>query len=526
MIPATQALFICVSFLWGLGETALAHRQHCAGDWCFILFREPQNFTGARRSCEERDARLLTKAPEEPENLAILLNGLIGSYWLDLRDTDGRMQAAAGLQNCSSISVSAAGNLTLTRKPCGDQLDGFLCHYKSDELCGPLQVGGGEQVSYIKPINFEVDSSEGFLHGTTAITKKTGADYPESKHICIIRNWWKAPWTCEGMNGGCEHKCDSEKKTCVCPAGHILQSNNFSCTLDLCSDCAPLCKPEGDSNVCKCGQGYRLAQDGKSCVAVKCEEKDPCTGKDEECSDTPEGPQCTCKNGFDKEDGMCVDKEICLKCEHMRCDKHNGVYKCSCRNGFRVSAKDPTKCEQHCTESDCLAQCIPNSGVNKDMHHCFCPAGYIKDIRNNTAFCTDINECEIKKQCDHKCENLLGSFRCLCNKGFKLHRNYMCLPITDGSHLPPPYPTSAKTSPATVPSYIKTGSVLGITVFMVLFAALLFFLAQNMVKRCGKFELPSFRHPDIDIFHLQQVTTETYKRLSSDKQSKNDSQIM
>uniref|UniRef100_A0A8C9ZE03 EGF-like domain-containing protein n=1 Tax=Sander lucioperca TaxID=283035 RepID=A0A8C9ZE03_SANLU len=201
---------------------------------------------------------------------------------------------------------------------------------------------------------------------------------------------------------------------------------------------------------------------------------------------------------------------------------------CACRKGFRVSPHDPTKCEMICTERDCPSICVPD---NANELKCFCIHGYIQDVNpNDTLFCTDIDECESGgHDCAHQCENLLGSYRCLCNEGFKLlPNNYECVQEQeeddDGSGSTAPYPSPASPRPATVvPFYIKTGSAMGITVFIALCAVLLYFLIRNVVKRCGKFELSSFKHPDIDIFYLQQVTTETYKRMSFDKQFKNDS---
>lgn len=420
-----------------------------------------------------------------------------GSYWLALHSPDrSAEEAAAGLQNCPSISVWTGRNVTVSWRPCHGALDGFLCQYAVEEPCSGLQAGGGAQVKYTTPMDFELDDSETFPQGTIAVAGKDGGKYPDSKHVCVSSEWMRAPWSCEVLQGGCEHHCTSTTSTthtCTCPAGKTLHPNNITCSEGPC-------------------------------------EENPCTGVGEECEVIQGGFNCTCKDGFIKEDGVCVDVTICLKCEHMQCDKLNGVYECVCREGFKVSAHDPTKCELICTQRDCPGTCIRN---DKNMYQCFCPDGYIQDIpdtNNSTPFCTDINECE-SEPCDHKCENLFGSYRCWCDEGFKLHHDkYTCVPIEeedyDGSGSTPPYPTPAGAHPAAVPSYIKTGSVLGIAVFMVLSVALLCFLIRNAVRRCGKFELSTFKHPDIDIFYLQQVTTETYKRLSIDKQFKIDSQIL
>nr|XP_046228940.1 thrombomodulin-like [Scatophagus argus] len=535
MMPTTNALIVCVIFLCGLEEAVVSQHGRCTGNQCFALFQEPENFLGAQKRCKGLDGKLLTfNSPDTRTIMTILPIGLSGSYWLELSSTDRpREEAAAGLQNCSSISVSIERNFTVTWKPCRENLDGFLCNYTFTEPCGVLKAGGGAQVKYTVPMGFEANDTEAFPPGTIAVAQRTGVKYPDSKHLCFSKGWIRAPWNCEVLQGGCEYSCNS---TCHCPARQTLHPNNITCSKDPCAECAQECQREGDIYVCKCNRGYRLAQDGRSCVDVnECEEDNPCTGEGEECKNTQGDFECGCEDGFEAEDGVCVNIAICESCEHMLCDKFNGVYKCMCREGFKVSDKDPTKCELDCRERDCKAICIPNrDNDKKDMDQCYCPEGYIIDMTNSTAICIDINECELEKQCDHECENSFGGYRCLCNKGFKLHKGYKCVPTEeeeeeeeeDGSGSTPPYPTTVSTHPAAVPPYIKTGSVLGITMFTVLCVALLFFVVRNVAKRCRTFEFSSLKHQNIDIFYLQQVTTETYKRLSFDKPSKNDSQIL
>ncbi|XP_078130754.1 thrombomodulin-like [Sander vitreus] len=485
MIPTTHALLIWVLFLCELEETIQSTQGHCTENQCFALFQELGDFAEAQKSCKDSGGQSLMVNSEHVEKL--LKSPLRGSYWLEHSADE---KAAAGSRSCTYISVSEGQNFTVLWKPCLDTLDGFLCQYPFDEPCSALQAAGDATVKYTyKPKDFELelDDSETFPPGTIAVAKKLNGKYFDSKHLCSLSRWLEAPWNCEVFQGGCEHSCSSTTHGCVCPAGEILHPNNFTCT---------------DS----------------PCMA------NPCTGEGEECETTQAGFTCTCKDGFVQEDGVCVDVTICEKCEHMLCVKFNGSYECHCRKGFRVSSHDPTKCEMNCTERDCPSICVHYD--DKELK-CFCPDGYIKDESpNNTPFCTDIDECD-NKYCHHQCENLFGSYRCLCNEGFKLHPNkYDCVEEEDddGSGSTAPYPSPASPNPATVvPFYIKTGSVMGITVFMALIAVLLYFLIRNVVKRYGKFELSSFKHPAIDIFYLQQVTTETYKKMSFDKQFKTDS---
>ncbi|XP_018550259.1 thrombomodulin-like [Lates calcarifer] len=536
MIPTTRALLICAAFLCGLEEVVLSQHGHCAGNLCFVLLQKPEDFPGAQKNCKEVGGQLLKISSEEAQKtLPTPLNRMSGSYWLALHDNAGGTtgEVSARLHNCSSISVTNEGKLSVSWKPCHGKLDGFLCQYSTTDLCGRLQAGGGAQVRYITYWGFQVSDWERFPPATIAVAEKVGGKYPNSKHLCFAQTWTRAPWECEVLNGGCDHKCKSSPRTCVCPAGQTLHRNNITCTAkDPCADCAQGCQQEGDSHVCTCRQGYRLARGRKSCVDVdECEErKDLCTGENRECMNTEGGFECTCKDGFVEDDGVCVNNAICEKCEHMLCKKRNGAYRCECREGFSVSAADPTKCNVHCAERDCPADCVYDPDVERiDLQKCYCPDGYIRHNGNDTALCTDINECEMGPQCDHMCENLFGSYRCICHEGFELHQN-RCVRVAtmdweEGSGTTSPsYPAASTALPAAVPSYIKTGSVLGISVFIVLCAASLYLLVQIMMKRCGRFELPSFKHPDIDIFYLQQVTTETYKRLSFDKQFKNDFQ--
>lgn len=464
----------CALLLCALQETVLSQRGHCTGNQCFAFFQSPLDFPGAKKSCGDFGGQLLSSISEH--FLKILKAAPTGRYWFDPKKNF--RSAGEALQMCPSISVS---NSSVLWEPCGGSLSGFLCQYPIQEPCSEVPAGTDIQVKY----TFEVDDSETFPMGTIAEARKVGAKYLDSKYVCFSNIWMQAPWACEVFQGGCEHNCSPTTHRCTCPVGKTLHHNNISCEEGMC-------------------------------------EKNRCVREGEQCQHTPGGPKCVCKEGFDKEDGVCVNVTICEHCEHMYCEKFNGVYECVCKEGFLVSPHNPTRCEVICMERDCKATCIK---TDKDTSQCFCPNGYISDMKDNNPFCTDINECD-SGQCDQKCENLFGGFRCFCSEGYDMDQEKnKCVLIEkedegSGTHLP--YPTPAASHPASVPTYIKTGSVLGIILFMALCAVLLFFIIRNAVKRCGKFEISTFKHPDIDMFYLQQVTTETYKRLSFDKQFKND----
>lgn len=546
MRHTTDALLVSLVFLLRVERGVF--QQVCNHNQCYVVVQEQYDFEGSQKRCLERGGHLLTvQSQDKQKELVRLLRGFTGNYWIGLLLPSDKCPDSASLlrgyrwitgdnkatdfhnwggfdTDCSSkcVSVSPENNSTWWQESCQNNgLQGFICEYPLVEPCNPLVLKSGEYAEYTTDVRFE--DSPSYPPGTTAIKKPS-----ELKYICFSEHWLQAPWSCEVMNGGCEQVCHTynQQHSCSCASGEALHVNKVSCAKDPCSGCAHHCPKEGDSYACRCNKGYALAEDGKGCVDInECLDRDRCTGESMECVNTEGGFECMCREGFVSEDGKCISVEICDKCEHMKCEKAEGVYKCFCRSGFVVSAKDPTKCEIHCTQQDCLSRCIPDLDPAKEPQ-CECPGGYIQDIRNGTSICTDIDECDDPRQCDHECRNTYGGYTCSCDEGFDLYDGHQCVASDDGSGSTTPSRVSTPDIiyPTAIPTYVKTGSVLGIVVFVALFMSLLYFLVRRALKRCRKFEISSLRGADVDLFHLQQVTTEKYKRFSFDKQWKNDSQ--
>ncbi|MEQ2283439.1 hypothetical protein AMECASPLE_011188 [Ameca splendens] len=510
----TLALFFCGLFLQ---EAAASQSARCSGGLC--CFQRSVDFKAAEKACKESNGELIQSSSADlMAALKRLMNEFRGRFWLHSGP------------NCTAVSVGRGLRVDLLSEPCRNTMDGFLCLYNSSSVCSAVQSSGGTLVTYSTPAGFDVLESETFPPGTLALVWRPGAQYPDSKQMCSS-DWWQAPWNCEVLQGGCDHGCTKTENTCACPTGHLVHHNNFSC-MEPTATSSP-------SEIQRCSSGYKLGKDGKSCEDVNecADELDHCTAEGEKCINLDGGYGCICADDFEEEDGACVNISICKLCEHMNCQKISGVYQCVCNEGFRVSPKNPTMCEHYCNQRECPAICDHNPELEeKDMQQCYCPEGYILDIRERTATCYDINECEAQEFCEHKCENLFGGFKCVCRQGYKLQGKENCVrqqeteeeeeEEEDASGSPPLVPAGTPISlqPAALPSYVKTGSVLGITVFLVLCAALLVCVVKISMKRCRSLDLNSLKHPDIDIFYLQQITTETYKRLSFDKQLKNDSQ--
>ncbi|XP_061896576.1 thrombomodulin-like [Entelurus aequoreus] len=479
------AFLTCALFICGLQKSAHCQRGLCSGSRCFALFRDTADFRVAQESCRNVSGTLLPPTSVDEDVRSVLKRAAGGPFWL------GGQKAP----HCSSVSVTlGGGKLVFQSLPCETKLSGFVCTYAVEEPCNDVTTAAGAAATYTAPMDIALNHT--FPQGTIAVAGKSGARHPDSKHLCFGRTWLRAPWNCEVLRGGCEHGCNVTSGSCVCPPGQHLHANLITCVTS---------RQNGS-----CPAGYEPAREG-GCVRVDaCALHEPCTGEGEECVSTRDGFECTCTDGWVEEDGVCVDMRVCEKCEHMMCVKLEGVYACACREGYRLSASDPARCDLHCEQQDCSAECVHE-------HECFCPEGYIQDVRrNNTPYCTDINECEIQLQCEHTCTNNFGSFLCSCNEGYTLYDGYMCvhdydLPVTHQS------PTPAGARPAALPPYVKTGSVLGIGVFVLLALGSVYFLVKHLNKRCGSLQVSSIKRPRVDIFYLQQVSTETYKKLSWDK---------
>ena len=84
-------------------------------------------------------------------------------------------------------------------------------------------------------------------------------------------------------------------------------------------------------------------------------------------------------------------------CDH-NCDNTIGSYECSCNNGYEL-ASDGKKCQ----------------GMKAIKY---------VELANDSYFYTDNNECNTGNgECDHICNNTIGSYKCSCTNGFYLDSN-------------------------------------------------------------------------------------------------------
>ncbi|XP_051691464.2 LOW QUALITY PROTEIN: fibrillin-3 [Oryctolagus cuniculus] len=197
---------------------------------------------------------------------------------------------------------------------------------------------------------------------------------------------------------------------------------------------------------CVCNAGFELGPDGKSCVDHnECAASTVCLNG--ECVNEAGGFTCVCKAGFllAPSGRYCVDLDECQTpgiCVNGRCVNTEGSFRCQCPPGLEVGAGGRMCLDTHMrstcyggsctrplpgavTRSECCCS-SPDHGFGQPCQ--LCPA---KDSAEFQALCTsglgitadgrDIDECALDPEiCTNgTCENLRGSYRCICNPGYQ-----------------------------------------------------------------------------------------------------------
>ena len=516
----------------------------CVDKQCFSVHEDMADFSAAKEVCEQSRGHLLTvRSTATNSSISTLLGSLVGEFWIGLHFDGSCPVSASGLKGYKWITgeeegdfrnwgndddlcptsrrcvTVSAGDLKWRERPCTDNAAGFICEFGSDISCQQLQSEKHSQIqTYQTPFNFEGPD-------LTIVPFGSVAKFDDGAQYICIGDWHKSPWSCEVLNGGCEHKCTTvnSKRVCTCPPGYLVDSNGRSCSPsanDPCaqSRCEHVCIPQNGSFSCLCNHGFSLDADGKSCKDIDdCADERICAGAHVSCENTHGGFECTCEKGFEMEKGFCVDINECFNgpCEH-NCINTAGSYKCSCWEGYKISEEDHLVCKLHCPHSECPAVCDPN-----DIYDCKCPEGFILDVRSNGRFCVDIDECNMFA-CDQHCDNSFGGYTCWCGEGYNLVGEFRCEPI-DGSGFTPPYDPVSPTIKYTTesPSVVTAGSLLGIIVCTVCGLLALFLLAHHCMKRRSEHALIGARKSN-DLHDLEQITTGHYKPNFSDTQLKGE----
>lgn len=199
--------------------------------------------------------------------------------------------------------------------------------------------------------------------------------------------------------------------------------------VDECAAMPDLCAPGRCVNTigsfrCVCGAGYRAA--GAACVDVdECARGAPCAHA---CRNTDGSYDCTCRAGYELDDdgAACRDVDECERGDHtcqQICTNTRGSFECSCEDGYEKhgdACVDVDECQE---EGICPT---PGKCVNLlGSYRCVCPRGFRLDLTGTR--CLDRDECE-EGRCQSPCRNYAGKYRCDCPAGTTRGPGGACVP--------------------------------------------------------------------------------------------------
>ncbi|KAG1700053.1 Fibrillin-2 [Nymphon striatum] len=283
--------------------------------------------------------------------------------------------------------------------------------------------------------------------------------------------------TCEDMNecieqgSGCAFRCQNTPGSfrCVCPFGYTLAPDGLHCQdLDECktkaNNCKFLCKNLIGSFMCICPDGYARVGLIDDCKDInECETRRGLC-ENGQCVNTPGSHRCLCNSGYrvgptgkqcidtkagycyiDAMGGMCRLKtnnmmkvtfskcccgagkawgDRCQMCPRRGTEQYRKL--CNSGGGFTPLGEDIDECltSPHLCEN---GRCLNTVG----SYRCLCNRGY-KRNRFGTK-CVDMDECKLKhNSCKGGCQNVDGSYKCTCLKGFSLHTDGItCIDIDE-----------------------------------------------------------------------------------------------
>uniref|UniRef100_G3UA49 Latent-transforming growth factor beta-binding protein 4 n=1 Tax=Loxodonta africana TaxID=9785 RepID=G3UA49_LOXAF len=236
-----------------------------------------------------------------------------------------------------------------------------------------------------------------------------------------------------GRHGHCTNTEGSFR--CSCASGYRPPASRPGPCADV-NECleGDFCFPHGEclntdgSFVCTCAPGYRPGPRGASCLDVdECSEEDLCQSGI--CTNTDGSFECVCPPGHRASPDLasCLDVDECRErgpalCGAQRCENSPGSYRCvrDCDPGYHSGPEGTCDDVDECQEygpTICGAQRCENT---PGSYRCMpaCDPGYQPTPGGG---CQDVDECRNRSFCGAHatCQNLPGSFQCLCDQGYE-----------------------------------------------------------------------------------------------------------
>ncbi|XP_065064748.1 uncharacterized protein LOC135690976 [Rhopilema esculentum] len=240
---------------------------------------------------------------------------------------------------------------------------------------------------------------------------------------------------------------------CTCSAGYQLLHHGRCIDVNECmannGQCSHTCTNYPGTHRCSCHSGYQLNSDARSCSDVnECSTNNG--GCDHSCINTPGSFTCQCRSGYtlDPNGRTCSDIDECglhyHGCQH-NCNNFRGGFYCSCRSGYRLNNDNRTCSDiNECTEyhlsrgglNSTISGCTQNCHNVIGTFRCSCNPGY--KLASDGKTCYDVDEClEGSHRCHQKCLNTVGSYDCQCLQGYKENADgYSCQAVSCIRHPP------------------------------------------------------------------------------------------
>ncbi|XP_022906889.2 fibrillin-2-like [Onthophagus taurus] len=269
---------------------------------------------------------------------------------------------------------------------------------------------------------------------------------------------------CHEIGNQCAFRCHNVPGSfrCICPYGYALAPDGRHCQdVDECltpaNNCKFLCKNLIGSFTCICPEGYSQVPGVDDCRDInECQTIEGVCANGY-CRNLPGSYMCDCLDGYqpDRDHKSCIDKrkEFCFRklTRGDRCTPHHREMiamtkaECCCALGEAWGAKCEL-CPQKfsslyndmCMDSGIVStgedvdECatIPDLCINgrcintMGSYRCVCNRGFKSD--GGGTRCSDINECgQTPSPCQYNCQNTPGSFVCSCPPGYLLNMDGM-----------------------------------------------------------------------------------------------------
>ncbi|XP_039476218.1 hemicentin-1 [Oreochromis aureus] len=246
----------------------------------------------------------------------------------------------------------------------------------------------------------------------------------------------------------CQHQCLNTLGSyrCVCHPGYQLSGRHCidinECTRNVCPAHQQCRNTEGGYQCFdSCPAGMTKAENG-ACVDIdECQDGSHMCRYTQICRNTVGGYGCVCPRGYQSQGvGLpCLDIDECLQTPNpcaYQCRNVPGSFRCLCPPGT-VLLGDGRSCaglERGHTFTNgtrVRARLVPqlvsslgrpilsrSHGVSRITRQS-CPVGHT----NRDGKCVDVDECLLRKPCQHECRNTIGSFQCVCPPGYQLLPN-------------------------------------------------------------------------------------------------------